>query len=151
MQPSRTPTTSEDDFQFPGPSQRAVYARLKQSGHTDLVPFDMPYPEPIHRFNKLSARFNRTVQTGTTKKTGCDVNSAFENKEPPTDIDFSVLGVPQPCILRNDHSIEQLLRIRGRELGLPAAYYGWLCGDDANVSAAEEGLLLTAEFFYKEI
>jgi hypothetical protein len=43
------------------------------------------------------------------------------------------------------------LRVRGRELGLPAAYYGWLCGDDVNVSAAEEGMLLTAEFFQKEI
>ncbi|KAF2266262.1 hypothetical protein CC78DRAFT_578287 [Lojkania enalia] len=43
------------------------------------------------------------------------------------------------------------LRLRGVQLGLPRAYYGWLCGDDHEYSAAEEGAILTPEFFEKEV
>jgi hypothetical protein len=44
-----------------------------------------------------------------------------------------------------------VLRSRGRELGLPAAYAEWLCGDEEGGSASEQGLLLTREFFEKEV
>jgi hypothetical protein len=43
------------------------------------------------------------------------------------------------------------LRLRGKELGLPAAYYEWLCGDDPERSASEEGMMLTRDFFEKEV
>jgi hypothetical protein len=43
------------------------------------------------------------------------------------------------------------LRLRGRELGLPAAYLEWLCGDDPEHSATEQGIMFTREFFEKEV
>ncbi|KAF2710359.1 hypothetical protein K504DRAFT_260119 [Pleomassaria siparia CBS 279.74] len=42
------------------------------------------------------------------------------------------------------------LRTRGEEWGLQGALLGWLKGDDANVSANEEGMMLTREFFEHE-
>lgn len=46
---------------------------------------------------------------------------------------------------------ESILRIKGRKLGLPAAYHEWLCGDDPGGSSTEEGTLLTKEFFEKDV
>jgi hypothetical protein len=39
------------------------------------------------------------------------------------------------------------LREKGMSLGLPALYMEWLCGDDDEVSAAEQGVNLTPDFF----
>jgi hypothetical protein len=39
------------------------------------------------------------------------------------------------------------LRDKGTSLGLPALYMEWLCGDDDEVSAAEQGVNLTPDFF----
>lgn len=43
------------------------------------------------------------------------------------------------------------LRHQGREIGLPAAYHEFLCGDNPENSASEEGMILTRDFFEKEI
>ncbi|KAH7077401.1 hypothetical protein FB567DRAFT_451800 [Paraphoma chrysanthemicola] len=42
---------------------------------------------------------------------------------------------------------ESELRLSGRECGLPALYLEWLCGDDEDLSAAEQGVCLTPEYF----
>lgn len=39
------------------------------------------------------------------------------------------------------------LRNRGANLGMPAPYMEWICGDDEGITAAEQGLCLTSEFF----
>jgi hypothetical protein len=39
------------------------------------------------------------------------------------------------------------LRKRGAALGLPALYMEWLCGDDSEISAAEQNVALTPSFF----
>lgn len=39
------------------------------------------------------------------------------------------------------------LRRRAGELGLPAVYLEWLCGDDEEVSSNEQSMYLTPEFF----
>ena len=39
------------------------------------------------------------------------------------------------------------LRKRGVELGLPAIYVEWLCGDDSETTASDLGVYLTPEFF----
>jgi hypothetical protein len=39
------------------------------------------------------------------------------------------------------------LRKRGAELGLPAIYVEWLCGDDSDTTASDLGVYLTPEFF----
>ncbi|KAL6709640.1 hypothetical protein ACN47E_001068 [Coniothyrium glycines] len=46
-------------------------------------------------------------------------------------------------VLRRD----SMLRIKGAELGIPAVYMEWLCGDDASATAAEQNLVLTRGFF----
>jgi hypothetical protein len=43
------------------------------------------------------------------------------------------------------------LRLHGKELGLPAVYYEWLCGDNPERSASEDGVMLTPRFFEKEV
>ncbi|KAF2280787.1 uncharacterized protein EI97DRAFT_8466 [Westerdykella ornata] len=43
------------------------------------------------------------------------------------------------------------LRKWGKQLGLPAVYREWLCGDDEERGAAEDGMWLTEEFFEKEL
>ncbi|KAH7073107.1 hypothetical protein BKA63DRAFT_416739 [Paraphoma chrysanthemicola] len=42
---------------------------------------------------------------------------------------------------------ESELRLSGSALGLPALYLEWLCGDDDDFSAAEQGVYLTPEYF----
>lgn len=39
------------------------------------------------------------------------------------------------------------LRIYGKAFGLPAAYLEWLCGDDEEVMASDQGLCLIPGFF----
>ncbi|KAH9860362.1 hypothetical protein J1614_011693 [Plenodomus biglobosus] len=39
------------------------------------------------------------------------------------------------------------LRTRGAELGLPGLYLEWLCGNDESITAVEQGMYLTPEFF----
>ncbi|CCT61091.1 hypothetical protein IAQ61_001646 [Plenodomus lingam] len=46
-------------------------------------------------------------------------------------------------ILKEDSAV----RTRGAELGLPAMYLEWLCGDDESVTASEQGIYLTPRFF----
>ncbi|KAF2003525.1 hypothetical protein P154DRAFT_486800, partial [Amniculicola lignicola CBS 123094] len=43
------------------------------------------------------------------------------------------------------------LRARGELYGLPRAFSAWLSGDDPDYTAAEEGMILTPEFFEKEV
>ncbi|KAF2499018.1 hypothetical protein BU16DRAFT_260730 [Lophium mytilinum] len=43
---------------------------------------------------------------------------------------------------------DSVLRIRGKELGMPEAYFNWLCGDDVRYTETEDGFMLTPEFFY---
>lgn len=42
------------------------------------------------------------------------------------------------------------VRQRGERMGVRGALLGWLCGDDEEVSAAEEGVCLTKEYFEGE-
>lgn len=44
-------------------------------------------------------------------------------------------------------AVHSALRIIGALTGLPAIYLEWLCGDDENMTAAEQGVCLTPEFF----
>ncbi|KAF2793099.1 hypothetical protein K505DRAFT_306399 [Melanomma pulvis-pyrius CBS 109.77] len=39
------------------------------------------------------------------------------------------------------------IRLSGERMGVRGALLGWLCGDDEEVSAAEEGVCLTREYF----
>ncbi|KAF2013617.1 hypothetical protein BU24DRAFT_411340 [Aaosphaeria arxii CBS 175.79] len=50
-------------------------------------------------------------------------------------------------ILKQDSSIRKY----GRELGIPASYHEWLCGDSPDQSATEQGMILVAEFFETEL
>ncbi|KAF1836785.1 hypothetical protein BDW02DRAFT_492836 [Decorospora gaudefroyi] len=42
------------------------------------------------------------------------------------------------------------LRLSGLRLGLPGVYIEWLCGDEEGVTATEQGMVLTREFFEGE-
>ena len=50
-------------------------------------------------------------------------------------------------VLRHDSE----LRTKGRELGIPAAFLEWMCGDDEESSPTEQGMMLTQEFFKNEV
>ncbi|KAF2804144.1 uncharacterized protein BDZ99DRAFT_371346, partial [Mytilinidion resinicola] len=42
---------------------------------------------------------------------------------------------------------DSVFRKRGIELGVPEAYFNWLCGDDVRYTETEDGFMLTPEFF----
>ncbi|KAF2854479.1 hypothetical protein T440DRAFT_387951 [Plenodomus tracheiphilus IPT5] len=56
---------------------------------------------------------------------------------------FIFRNIDERYILKEDSEV----RIRGAQLGLPALYLEWLCGNDESVTAAEHGIYLTPEFF----
>lgn len=40
-----------------------------------------------------------------------------------------------------------VVRTQGAAMGIPAVYLEWLCGDDENTTAADQGVYLTHDFF----